>query len=385
MISVDNTENIISFCTGYGGLELGLKRVIPNLRTVAYVEIEAFAAANLVSKIEEGKLDAAPIWTDIKTFDGKPFCGKVHGLIGGYPCQPFSNAGKRAGTDDPRHLWPYIEEHIRTIRPLWCFFENVGGHLSLGFQEVAQSLRDLGYKVEAGLFTAAEVGAPHKRERLFILAMGNPKVEQHGKLKSPNSGTRPSIESGKPSAGQLANPNMQPDGQNAGGYEETEGIQGVDRQGVCRGWLAGAGEQLGLPGIHEDEICSNPQGQPNEIRNERRVLGKDRRIRKTEQHQTEDNKLADTEKQRIQRHRTEGQQESEIYAGEEIPLCNCRGNRWPARPGQEQYEWEEPRAIESGMGRTVDGFAGRVDELRLLGNGVVPETAELAFRTLINE
>lgn len=172
MSNVDNSEEFrcISLCTGYAGIELGLKRVIPNLRTVCYVEVEAFACANLVAKIEAGELDAAPIWTDIKTFDGKPFYQRVHIITAGYPCQPFSVAGKRKGTADPRHLWSYIERIVQAVRPVWCFFENVSGHLSLGFPEVYRSLRNLGYKVEAGLFTAAECGAPHQRERLFIIA-----------------------------------------------------------------------------------------------------------------------------------------------------------------------------------------------------------------------
>ena len=160
----------ISFCTGYGGIELGLRTVIPNLRTVCYVEVEAFACANLVAKIEEGKLDAAPIWTDIKTFNGEPFRDRIHLITGGYPCQPFSVAGKRQGEKDPRHLWPYIEEQIRTIRPLFCFFENVSGHLTIGFSDVYRSLRNLGYSVEAGLFTAEECGLDTESERLFMLA-----------------------------------------------------------------------------------------------------------------------------------------------------------------------------------------------------------------------
>ena len=135
MSHVDTTQNIISFCTGYGGIEKGLRLAGEDVRTVAACEIETYAVANLVQKMETGALEPFPIWTDIKTFDGKPFCGKVDGIIGGYPCQPFSHAGKRKGTDDPRHLWPYILKHIRTIRPVWCFFENVAGHLTLGFDE----------------------------------------------------------------------------------------------------------------------------------------------------------------------------------------------------------------------------------------------------------
>lgn len=85
-------------------------------------------------------------------------------------CQPFSSAGKRLGEDDPRHLWPHIKRIIGEIQPEYCFFENVRGHLSLGFEQVWGDLRGLGYEVEAGLFSAEEVGAPHLRERLYILA-----------------------------------------------------------------------------------------------------------------------------------------------------------------------------------------------------------------------
>jgi len=295
---VDNTEsqNIISFCTGYGGLELGLRRISPNFRTVCYVEIEAFAVANLVSKIEQGKMDAAPVWTDIKTFPAQMFRDKVHGFLAGYPCQPFSNAGKRQGKKDPRHLWPYILDNIRTIRPVWCFFENVSGHLNLGFDEVYKSLRDLGYKVEAGLFTAAEVGAPHKRERLFILAYADvPKPRR-------NSRTNRS---------------------------EAEDLRRKNAGDVSTG--------------HDksDRESANPE------RTERKPADNTRTGRKG-------------------------------YADD--------GNdRWPAKPGQEQYDWEEPRTVKPRMGRTVDGFASRVDELRLLGNGVVPAQAELALRTLLKK
>jgi len=172
---VDNTKEFrcLSLCTGYAGIELGLKKVISNLKTVCYVEIEAFACSNLVAKIEAGKLDAAPIWTDIKTFNGRPFRDRIHIITGGYPCQPFSVAGKRKGTADPRHLWPYIEKIIKETRPIWCFFENVSGHLAIGFSSVYKSLRLMGYKVEAGLFGTSEIGMLHNRERIFILAHSN--------------------------------------------------------------------------------------------------------------------------------------------------------------------------------------------------------------------
>lgn len=162
--------NVLALCSGIGGIELGIQLAEPSARTVCYVEREAYPLAVTLARIRDGVFDDAPIWTDIKTFDGKPWCGVVDCITGGYPCQPFSYAGRRKGEDDPRHLWPDIRRIISEIQPRFCFFENVAGHLSLGFESVWGDLSDMGYTVEAGLFTAAEVGAPHKRQRLFILA-----------------------------------------------------------------------------------------------------------------------------------------------------------------------------------------------------------------------
>jgi len=169
---MDSTAlNHISLCSGYGGIDLGLSRVLGDrVRTVAYSEIEAFACANLVAKMEAGLLDPAPIWTDLKTFPWEEFHGLVDILSGGYPCQPFSAAGKRAGKDDPRHLWPWIADGIAICRPRFCFFENVEGHVTLGLCDVIEDLGRMGYRTTWGVFSASEVGAPHQRKRVFILA-----------------------------------------------------------------------------------------------------------------------------------------------------------------------------------------------------------------------
>ena len=167
------TCRVLSLCSGVGGLDLGLKLAMPTSRTVAYMEIEAYACEILVKRMQEKILDPAPLWSDIKSFDGKPWRGKVDIITGGYPCQPFSVAGKKLGEKDPRHLWPHVRRIVSEVEPTLCFFENVGGHLQLGFEQVHNDLQRLGYKVKAGLFTAEEVGAPHRRERLFILAYRN--------------------------------------------------------------------------------------------------------------------------------------------------------------------------------------------------------------------
>ena len=161
----------ISLCTGYGGIDLGLRRVYgPGLRTVAYSEIEAYACENLLAKMEQGELDIAPIWSDLKTFPYQAFHGMVDILSGGYPCQPFSAAGKRRGEGDDRHLWGFISSGIKAMRPAVCFFENVEGHITLGLSTVISDLEDMGYSATWGVFSAVEVGAPHQRKRVFIMA-----------------------------------------------------------------------------------------------------------------------------------------------------------------------------------------------------------------------
>jgi DNA (cytosine-5)-methyltransferase 1 len=169
---MDSTSAVthLGLCAGYGGIELGLKRAIPGLRTVALCEIEAFAIANLVSKMEAGLMDPAPIWPDLKTFPWAAFCDRVDILTGGYPCQPFSAAGQRKGKQDPRHLWPFIADGIRLLKPQCCFFENVEGHISLGLSDVIEDLAGMGYRTTWGIFSASECGAPHQRKRVFIMA-----------------------------------------------------------------------------------------------------------------------------------------------------------------------------------------------------------------------
>jgi DNA (cytosine-5)-methyltransferase 1 len=91
-------------------------------------------------------------------------------IAGGYPCQPFSQAGKRKGKEDPRHLWPYVLDAIRAIRPRYALMENVRGHLTLGFGDVLADLASCGYSAEWQIIPASSVGAPHRRDRIFFVA-----------------------------------------------------------------------------------------------------------------------------------------------------------------------------------------------------------------------
>ena len=173
----------ISLCSGYEGIGLGIKRVLPNIRAVAYCEREIYAIENLVEKIESGLLEPAPIFTDVCSFPWEEYSKiMADGIISfGFPCQPVSCAGKRKATEDERWLFDIIADGIKLLKPRICFVENVEGLLSAKmrkngtdvysvFGHCVERLDSLHSRVEAGLFSAAEVGAPHQRKRVFIMA-----------------------------------------------------------------------------------------------------------------------------------------------------------------------------------------------------------------------
>ncbi len=173
-MDIHTTTNIMSLCSGVGGIELGLKLVIPDARTVMYCEREMYACEILVKRMEEKLLDEAPIWSDLTTFDGEPWRGKVDIITAGFPCQPWSCAGKGKGTEDERWIWPDIARIIGEVRPAHVFLENVPGLVSGGgFLEVLGDLAKIGYDAEWMHLSAADVGANHKRERVWILAHSN--------------------------------------------------------------------------------------------------------------------------------------------------------------------------------------------------------------------
>lgn len=152
-----------SLCTGIMGSEIALKLAGLEPELVWYSEYEKRPSELLATKTDAPNLgDLTKIdWTTVEPID----C-----LVAGYPCQPFSTAGLRKGTDDPRHLWPYIAEAVRILRPRIALFENVYGHLSKGFDTVLCDLASLGYDAEWSTVRASDIGACHRRDRLFITA-----------------------------------------------------------------------------------------------------------------------------------------------------------------------------------------------------------------------
>ncbi|MDA9095427.1 DNA cytosine methyltransferase [Porticoccaceae bacterium] len=352
---MDNPEQlptVISFCSGYAGIERGLDLAGFRHRVVAYVEIEAFAIANLVAKMEAGELDSAPIWTNLKTFPAHLFRDRVDLITGGYPCQPFSAAGNRKGADDPRHLWPFIRRHVQTIRPTRCLFENVEGHISLGLSSVISDLEEDGYAAAWGIFSAEEVGAPHQRKRVYILAdASGRRFGCEGKGQIQQSRRAEAVRTSK--TVELGNSTDSGCDRRPVPAQRT-GPESISQQSPQNPLTKATGSGAALADRHSQRELQ-PQGAESV---ERGRVG------------DSSEELADPQGVGVQRLRAGGKQKPHSHGQEILPV------REGERPGGACWD------AEPNVGRVVDGCPDRVDRIRLLGNGVVPQTAAKAWITL---
>ena len=427
---MDNSEQlptVISFCSGYAGIERGLELAGIEHRVIAYVEIEAFAIANLVAKMEQGDLVPAPIWTDLKTFPAHLFRDSVDIITGGYPCQPFSVAGRAQAFNDPRHLFPYILDHVRTIRPSQCFFENVEGHINRGLESVLQDLEGAGYDSTWGIFSAEEVGAPHQRKRIFIL--GNAK--HHGLASSEirrgieetsdnNEGWKSEASKSQGASEREVNGDLCGEEISASISKRKQSVansSGAGRQQISRSTHENESEHEGRSKVQTDITSSHgegdrkrsmansdssrqlqSQGSESEQWGWTRNSGQEGTMADPDSHDWRDRsrtlprerwpwlehrgsgerqlvgqpeeELADTKSIGVQGLRTSGEQEPHSHGQEELPMRKNQAGG--------QANW----LSEPNVGRVVDGCPDRVDRIRLLGNGVVPQTAARAWEVL---
>ena len=166
----------LSLFTGGGGGVWASKLL--GHRIVGYVEWNQYCQKLIAQRIRDGIFHNAPIYGDIRAFVSAGYAKRYRGMVdlvsGGFPCQPFSRAGKRLGADDERNMWPATMECIRIIRPRFAFLENVPNLLTYKyFGTILSDLAQSGYDAIWDVFSACEFGAPHPRERLFILAYSN--------------------------------------------------------------------------------------------------------------------------------------------------------------------------------------------------------------------
>lgn len=162
--------NGLDLFSGIGGIGLGLR---PWVRTVAYCEISRYCQGVLLSRMRSGDISEAPIWDDVRTLKGE-MLPKIEIIYGGFPCQDISAAGAGAGLGGERSgLYLEIERLVREVKPTFVFLENVPAIRTRGLGRVVWGLSELGYDCRWTTISAAAVGAPHQRNRWFLLAHAN--------------------------------------------------------------------------------------------------------------------------------------------------------------------------------------------------------------------
>ena len=316
---------------------------MPEYATVCYVEREAFCAGILAARMADGRLHQAPVWSDIATFDGRPWRGLVDVVSAGYPCQPFSVAGRRRGAADPRHLWPHVARIIDEVAPAYVFLENVPGHVRLGLRDVRADLLRMGYSVHAGIFSAAQCGAPQIRKRLFVLAAHAERVQLRQQCGRSTSGARAAVAADHGGARDVADAS----GQQRGARHSIGCDLGVDQYAAAPGRHEGDGRPAASGTALADADGKGQSQSRGQQREKRRRAGNGGGAQRSGAAERAVGVPAD---------------------GATIRL----GEAW-----RDGWEHGEPR--------TAAGQPHRIDQLRALGNAVVPQAAALAFTTLAGE
>ena len=323
--------NELALFAGAGGGILGGKLL--GWRTVCAVEWEAYAASVLCARQNDGALPAFPIWDDVRTFDGRPWRGIVDVVSGGFPCQDISAAGKGAGIEGERSgMWTEMARIIGEVRPRFAFVENSPMLTTRGGTRVIADLTQMGYDTRWTVMGAADIGAPHQRDRMWIVArqrelLSHPQHHRDGwreqQQKSPTQ-----------KDGVLANPSS---------FGSETGL--ADTQG----WKERDTNQSQYSGVN---LAREPLGQ----------LGQDA------QPERPDCQVADA--QCIRPHT---EKDERIMEGEGArELC----------AEQPRSDWGAWWATEPDLGRVAHGVAARVDRLKAIGNGQVPAVAALAWEML---
>jgi DNA (cytosine-5)-methyltransferase 1 len=307
-----------SLFSGIGGLDLGLERA--GMKVIWHSEIDPYACRVLKKHWPE-----VPNHGNIKEINWEQI-ERPDVLCGGYPCQPFSTAGKRQGEEDPRHLWPWVRDAISRLRPRYAILENVRGHLSMGGLSVIGELATLGYDAEWRIISASSVGANHRRDRIVIVAYPN---SERLERERPEQQTARPTRSGENSREAVANANNERRQGRTGESEPKPNRRSVNES-----------EQWGRT-ANNPRVSSNA---PNVANASSGNGGNEEPYGLRE----------------VYRQATE--------LGEPFSTGRTLG-----------YWWQ----IEPDVGRVAHGIPSRVDRLRGLGNAVVPQVAELVGRLVI--
>jgi len=366
------TLTVGSLFSGIGGLDLGLERA--GMNVIWQSEIDPYAC-RVLSKhwpevINHGNIKEIN-WQEVE---------KPDVICGGYPCQPFSTAGKRRGEEDPRHLWPWVRTAISELRPRYAILENVRGHLSMGGLSVIGELANIGYDAEWRIVSAASVGANHRRDRVIIVAYPNDTRGGTSTSGTDRNGTQEIEEwQHEPQFG-VSGCGTNVANAHSGRLKERE-PKAESHSGIsssCEQMADSSGERCmdGRPEINTTDGRLTTQPQPLNS--------------STEMAHTDSIGL---EGQRAKQQTTGAIRSSEIPNDERIgngeyrltaDASKTRGLGVFDRRGEARYDGWQWWTTEPDVGRVAYGIPNRVDRLRGLGNAVVPQVAEVIGRLVIS-
>ena len=331
----------LDLCAGIGGLTLGLTRA--GMTCVGQVEIDDYC-----NQILRRHWPDVRRWRDITTLDPVEL-PRATLVAGGYPCQPFSVAGQRKGAADHRHLWPFVFRIVADLRPAWCLFENVAGHVSLGLDAVCADLEAIGYACGPLVVPACAVDAPHRRARVWLLAhagcAGWGASEPAGDVLDRAFAGRPQASGGPGASSAYGGAGLLADAHGLGRLQGGTGATGRQRPPVpCRSGASVADpESLSLRArFRAREEAGQWWGRSGDGRRQGRRPDHDADILPI--------------------------RAAAGVSGQPVRSFNPQWRAWPAEPG---------------VGRVAHGIPGRVDRLKGLGNAVVPQLAEMFGRAIV--
>ena len=331
--------NVLDLFSGIGGFSLGLEAT-GGFETKAFCELDKYCKSVLKKHWPDTRQ-----YDDIKelTYDKLRSDGidTIDIITGGYPCQPFSVAGKQKGTEDKRHLWPEYFRLVKECRPTWVIGENVSGHIKLGLDQVIEDLESEGYATRTFSISASSIGANHQRERIWIVA--NSKCNDNLQKKSRVDGEEKEVQrehrENNSTSRQSSGTSSVWETSNRDGYSTNSDSNGLlkDDSNIRPQSTESIGKDSGSirKDIPREQHMANSYSGSEETLNQERVLGEQN---------------------------TEGETE-----------------RYPDGSLQIHGQWN----IEPNVGRVADGIPSRVDRLKSLGNSLVPQIPYYIGQTIL--
>ena len=365
----------VDLCSGIGGFSLGF-RMAQLSNPILFCDIEPWCRKILTQHWPD-----VPIYEDVKEIANDPerfIPERPDILTAGYPCQPFSVAGRRRGEKDDRHIWPEIFSIIQSRRPTWTIFENVRGHITMGLDSVLADLEREGYSTRTFIVPAIGVDAPHKRDRVWIVSRNSEEIGMAHTEGNVSDGIRRETDQESDRGNARMESECSRDRQfvprpsstmadsrciDQGGEEKSEWTSG-DSSGCSLGSDSRSESEDGLPRTRTN--LADTESQQSSSSNNR---GEPREVSQSEQIQSGGSggwsDVADTDGSRSSSRVSGSVSGQEGNSGEfdhESDQCTrgARQGLWPTEPN---------------VGRVADGIPNRVDRIKGLGNAIVPQIA----------